>query len=292
MRKMFVTAVVVLFAVGWAGAGEVRIVLEPAGEGGGADGLTHHLVREPAATPIQAANTSYKAWVPFFVVDTTDPEGVNTLFAVRNRGTSTVTVDFRYYDAGWGSPVTETRTLAPRETRTVSVRDVPGIPTDPGTGLKTGIVEIEEQTMSGELAGDWFRVDSANNFAGGDRLVSFDSFCYAWDARFFSGGPFSGGTIFTFMLGSNLTDGTSPIVVGQVYDEAGTHRGTVQVYTADQVFEVGTQDLPAGILGASGTIEWTIQNPYNGFVLTTFSALGKYTASLPAMCVDNAVGSQ
>ena len=143
--------------------------------------------------------------------------------------------------------------------------------------------------MGGQIAGDWFRIDGTNNFASGDRLISFDSFCYAWDSRFFNGGPFDGGTTFSFFLSSNLSGGTTPIVIGQVYDQPGTHLGTIQIYTADYVFEVNTSDLPANILGTFGTIEWTIQNPWDGYVMSTYRALGKYSVALASMCVDNAV---
>jgi len=270
---------------------EVRVVVTETD--GTADTARRLIQRPPEGDPEAAkiTETAYKAWVPFFLVDTTDPNGIDTLFAVRNRGDSAISVTIRYYDRSfdYSSAVITTAGLGPRETKTVSVRHVPGLPIDPATGLMTGLVEIEEDTMTGNIAGDWFRIDSANNFASGDRLISFDSFCHYWDSRFFNGGPFDGGTTFSFFLGANLTGGTSPIVVGQVYDEPGNHRGTVQIYTSDQVFEVNTAELPSPVLGTFGTIEWTIQNPYNGYVMSTYRALGRYSATLPSMCVDNAI---
>lgn len=291
LRSVVVSTLIALFLSVPSGGAEVRVVVGP--PDGPADFEREvQQMRAPVVEPHQkTTETSYKAWVPFFVVDTTDPDGTNTLFAVRNRGTSAVSVTFTYLNSefDYGSAILETVTLDPRETKTVSIRTVAGIPVDPATGLKTGCVEIEESTMGGEIAGDWFRVDGTNNFASGDRLISFDSFCDYWDSRFFNGGPFDGGTTFSFWLGSNLTGGTTPIVVGQVYDEPGNHLGTVQIYTADQLFEVNTSELPGNILGTFGTIEWTIQNPYGGYVMSTYRALGRYSVTLASMCVDNAV---
>lgn len=290
-KSTIVLGLIVLFFFGQSGGAEVRVVVEPS------DGTVDDTrrIRSQQASAVQPKeelkNSAYKAWVPFFVVDTNDPNGTDTLFAVRNRGSSAASLTISYLDRSYNytTAVVQDVRLASRETKTVSIRLVPGIPTDPVTGLKTGTVIIEEDTMGGQIAGDWFRVDGTNNFASGDRLISFDSFCHYWDSRFFNGGPFDGGTTFSFFLGSNLSGGTTPIVVGQVYDEPGTHRGTVQIYTADHVFEVNTLDLPAPILGTFGTIEWTIQNPYNGYVMSTYRALGKYSATLASMCVDDAV---
>jgi hypothetical protein len=63
----------------------------------------------------------------------------------------------------------------------------------------------------------------------------------------------------------------------------------VQVSTSDHVFEINTAELPGAILGTFGTIEWTIQNSYDGYVISTYRALGRYSAILASMCVDNAV---
>jgi hypothetical protein len=292
MRKVSLIAPVLLLVVGLAVAGEVRVVVAPSG--GELQESVVSVAPGPEQTlwqPDKTAEIHYKAWLPYFVVDTSSPSGINTLFAVRNRSAGTISITYRYYPTSYAysEAVIVTETLAPRQTRTVSIRDVPGIPVDPATGLKTGVVEIEEDSMSGYISGDWFLLDSANNYASGDRLISFDSFCHSWDSRYLHGGAFSGGTTFTFFLGSNLSGGTSPIVVGHVYDEAGNLGGTVQLYTPNQAFEVNTADLPQHIISAAGTIEWEIQNAYTGYVHTTFRAFGKYSAGLPSMCVDNAL---
>lgn len=291
MRLTIVSALVAFFFFIPSGAAEVRVVVEPS-DGSFDAGLRTWSQQKPTvASEEKSTAISYKAWVPSFVVDTRDPNGTDTLFAVRNRGTSPATVHISYLDSEFNylDAVTETVTLAPRETKTVSIRSVSSIPADPVTGLKTGCVEIEEDSMSGEIAGDWFRVDGTNNFASGDRLISFDSFCDHWDSRFFNGGPFDGGTTFSFWLGTNVTGGISPVIVGQVYDEPGNHRGTVQIYTSDQLFEVNTSELPSHILGTFGTIEWTVQDSPGGYVMSTYRALGKYSVTLASMCVDSAV---
>jgi hypothetical protein len=270
-----------LLCLGSAALAEVRVVVTPA------NGAPPPARSQAAPRAKSDTGPSYQLWVPFFEVDGNNPAGVTTLFAVRNRGAHTVNVHYWYYQPDVSGQVVRTGTLAPHQTQTINIRDVPGIAADPATGFKRGFVVMNTDDYSPTLMGDFFRVDPTNNFASGDALVSADTTCHHWDSRFLNGGPFTGGTTFTFFLGLNDSGGISPAVVGQVYDEPGTHRGTVQIYTADHVFEVNTAELPAAILGTFGAIEWTVQNPIaSSVILATYRASGRYSVEVPSMCAD------
>ena len=111
--------------------------------------------------------------VPSYLVDALTPGGTTTLFAVRNLTDSTVSANLDYYDVFGTSLRSDSISLDPDETHTVNLRDVAGLPADLD-GYARGYVEIStagDPHQVPVLAGDFFQVDVAGNFATGDKLV-------------------------------------------------------------------------------------------------------------------------
>lgn len=183
--------------------------------------------------------------------------------------------------------------------------DLLGRPGEPPTFLDHACLSeasgsaFEICEISSPEPGEWnFLVDLFSGPGGSAQLTwtffaqpeaALPGFCKAWDLRFFNGGAFDGGTDFTFFVPGNPTDG-EPVLVGEVYNEAGAFLGTVSIRTPEVAFTVNSRDLDAevGGLGANfGTIEWRFYNGLEGNISGVFRASGKFSVGVPAICVDN-----
>ncbi len=225
--------------------------------------------------------------LPRFEVDTLNPNGVTTLFAVRNVTDGSRQVIFRYYTDGGGS-VAETVTLGPKQVRSVNLRDVAGLTPNPA-GIASGYVDIIDSDAiqifpQSVIQGDYFLADTANNFASGDRLVDYTNFaqfvdlCSKFELRFLNGGAFNGGTditVFTDVLQ------TGSEFVYAVYTEAGTLVRSGSVNTTYR-----SAKFPASFLADStafGVIE-IVFNGTSGHASSVFSALGRFSVGLNGLC--------
>ncbi|RMH21686.1 MAG: hypothetical protein D6696_05220 [Acidobacteria bacterium] len=251
---------------------------------------------EPAARPATPAAGGGKTELagdgalvlPYFAVDAGDPQGETTLFAVRNNGSSPVTVRFTYFAAGGGdAAVVEERQIAPHAVRTVNLRAVEGLPVD-DRGLAEGFVVAQAlgaAAGAGVLSGDFFRLDPAQAAANGGSLrPALDTSCRRWSHRFLSGGPFTGSTRIAFLALDRPA--TGPAVAGNVYNEAGDLVAVVSV-TADQdAFEISDADLELPV--KFGSIDWVFQGQGHGAVSATFSASGLFSVGAEAACTEDA----
>jgi hypothetical protein len=171
--------------------------------------------------------------VPYFEVDSANPGGLTTLFAVGNSTEKPVDVLATVY-TNWGIPILEVPfTLQSREVRTVNLRDwfrTGGNPakalataelqhlaaaasgqrspkdnlyysSEVRPGLLVGYVIVRTQgTRPDALWGDWFNVDVGGNLARGDVLANIDrstgcpGLCKRHLLRYLTGGGFDGGT--------------------------------------------------------------------------------------------------
>ncbi len=247
-------------------------------------------VARESAISAKVARPTYNLVLPLYVVDNSNSNGVTTLIAVRNASNNAIRAGFRYVSVDRAVILTDNVLLDPRETVTRNLRDFTGLPTTNGS-LKTGIVTVtaldpitSSEITAGVLTGDYFYADLSNNFASGDVLVDgSDGFCQNWDTRFFNGGAFSGGTTFTITTLQNSVDGVlRTVAAGDVYTEAGTFVGSVQITSNQIASQVSSTQLG---LPAFGTIEWFLPQG-TGIVGVTLKAEGRYSVGMPGYCLD------
>ncbi|HKI01104.1 MAG TPA: hypothetical protein VKK31_03915 [Thermoanaerobaculia bacterium] len=243
-----------------------------------------------ATSAVKVALPTFGLILPFYVVDTSSPIGVTTLMAVRNTSNTPIGVSLNYRSADSLVILNETLVLASRETVTRNFRDLVDLPITNGA-LKSGVVEVTARdpvtslpVAVNLLTGDYFYVDFSNNFSSGDVLINgTDGFCERWDTRFFNGGAFSGGTVFTFTTLHNPTDGLPHVIAtGDVYTEPGGFVGTVTVTSNRLASQIGSVALGLPIFG---TVEWFLpQGP--GAVGITFNAEGRFSVGMSGFCLD------
>jgi hypothetical protein len=226
--------------------------------------------------------------VPSFLVDTLSPGGTTTLFAVRNLTDATVSADVRYFDTDGTSLRDDEITLDPDETHTVNIRDVAGLPAD-FDGYARGYVEIStagDPHQVPVLAGDFFQVDVADNFATGDKLVRrFSDLCTVSSIRFLTF-PFAGsGTRLAVWIvtprGSGLGD--PPSFTVQVFDEAGNPQGApIGVLTAEKSLELQASDFAGGL--PFGVLRFDFTGSNGGVAYSEAQAGGRFSVGMTGQC--------
>lgn len=240
-----------------------------------------------------------------------DPAGSTALLAVRNEGEGTVTVELRYHGLGAPEPVVvETCALAPREVRTVNLRDLPDLD-DPrcrrrgeaGAAVPLrGHVEIEavppgggndgvEATGPVFLSGDYLRLRPAAGWAAAGVLVDTDpgaappGICRRWVTRLVHLGE--GGTTTDVVLHAPTADGASGRlqVHGVLYGAEGGVLRELDLDLDGVARQVGAGALlPAGG-ELSGSAEWTFPDDRPGHVSTLLRSEG-LAVLVPGTCLD------
>jgi hypothetical protein len=224
--------------------------------------------------------------LPLYLVDEDDPNGTNTLLAVRNLTGDPVSAGLEYFTVGGVSQITDTLSLDAYETETVSIRDVLGLAVD-GDGFARGFVKVVAVGAAGGqpvLAGDFFQVDVGNNFATGDKLVPGADVCAHSSIRFLD---FGAGTRFTVYLTNprGADSGADPYsFTVQAFNEAGNPAGMPQPFwTADHALEIESLDV-TGL--AFGTLRFDFTHSLGGAVYAEYSAEGRFSVGLTAQCGD------
>jgi len=224
--------------------------------------------------------------LPFFLVDTQDPGGTQTLYAVRNLTGGTVTADVEYFTVGGASQGTDTFTLDADDTRTVSLRSVPGLATD-NNGFARGFAKIVTTGTADRtpvLAGDFFQVDVDGNFATGDELVRLSEVCTKASIRFLD---FGAGTRLTVWLNQPRGGGGNPAsFTVEVFDENGNLvSGPIPVKTNLHALELQASDFtPQGV--DFGFLKFDFTNGLGGTVYAEYSADGKFSVGVSSECGD------
>lgn len=250
-------------------------------------------IGEPAALTPKSFPLTGRLVLPYFEVDTIDPNGDTVLFAVRNESIAPIDIDIEYYEID--TPVapqhSERVTLAGKQIKPVNIRDVPNLEIDPD-GVKRGYVVIKQVSGNGVIAGDYFRVDRADNFASGARLVNADPSSAADDRcsnltfRFLRGGAFSGGTKIFYWLDTTTLPAPDTISFS-IYNEAGAliHTGTLaNIDRVASSFNIETLLTgPAAALTA-GAVELQFSGGVLGHVAGSMSASGLYSVGFEAGC--------
>ena len=222
--------------------------------------------------------------LPFFLVDRNSPGGTQTLYAVRNLTGGTVDADVEYFTVGGASQTTDSFTLDADETRTVSLRNVPGLAAD-GNGFARGFVKIVTTGNADRtpvLAGDFFQVDVDGNFATGDELVRQAEVCTEASIRFLD---FGAGTRLTVWITHPRGGGGNPAsFTVQAFAEDGTPAGSpIPVKTNLHALELQASDF-TGL--QFGTLKFDFTNSLGGTVYAEYSADGKFSVGLNSECGD------
>jgi hypothetical protein len=221
--------------------------------------------------------------VPFYDVDTVDPNGTTTLFAVRNTTISPLGIELRYLSPGADILRQDLLTLDPRETLTRNIRDVSGLPVGMD-GFTRGYVAVlltATPPSPDNLVGDYLQVDVANNFATAERMVSFRDLCDEQEIRFID---FGAGTELRVLV--NNPRGTDlmtdpPTMVVRPFDETGGALPVTEVYTTENALRLLASDFTSARFG---TLVFELSNGGGGLVYGEYSAGGRFSVGLNSAC--------
>ncbi|MEM6793603.1 MAG: GDSL-type esterase/lipase family protein, partial [Acidobacteriota bacterium] len=240
--------------------------------------------------------------LPYYEVDTTDPNGLTTLWSVRNETESSAQVAVQYFapDTPQSFQRCELVDLPPRGIKTFDVRSASSLETD-SDGVARGYILFRGLEENSDLEGDAFVITPNENFASGQRLLRLGTddprqdLCAAQTVRFLLGGGFSGGTTFRIWFEADgPVDPAEQIVNYAVYSEAGGEPVlSAQLPTREAAFEVDIENLLGPFLGTVdfGAVEFTFSGEVGGrsrlgHVSATLDALGAYSVGLEAVCSD------
>lgn len=244
----------------------------------------------------RSAATTDVLLLPYFETDQNDPDGVNTLFAVRNETGKPVQVRILYLGVlGAVEHAVEEIDLAPHSLRTLNLRDVDGLPADED-GIARGLVVLGVVGQNGGsdlLSGDFFFVDPKTDYATGNTLLNMsrddtgNEFCSEWGTRFFRGGSFSGSSSFRVVVdvpgGGQEYD--APTAVGTVYDEAGAAVRSFEVRTDLNSFRLSSDEIaPEGTSFGSLSLRFP---DTQGALLVEHSGFHRLSVALKGACRDS-----
>lgn len=239
--------------------------------------------------------------LPMFKLDRSNAQGETTLIAVRNTTDQGHDLSIEYWVDGAFSPsdtpdLVQSFSLNPHQVKTINLRDLPEITGGAGgDAVIRGWLRVDHADGVGDVfSADWFRVNPAEDFASGGRMVDVDhsGLCTFWDLRYLIGSGFDGGTrlevfVDTPLGGNTSTDDPSFTVV--FIDEAGVPQGGVDVFSSRQVAELDVEELLAVLPGTPaqlGAMEITFHTGTNGGLVTgTYRAEGRYSIGLNATCL-------
>lgn len=222
-------------------------------------------------------------YVPFYLVNKA-ASGTTTLFAVRNLTDGNVSATIEYKELDGTSQRTDNVNLGPFEVETVNVRDVPGLSVDMD-GFARGSVQVTtagNPDMTPVLGGDYFQVDTVNNFATGEQLVRQIELCTDASVRQLT---FGAPTQLTILINNprGVNVGVDPpSFVVRAYDETGTQSGAaIPYYTNERVVYIDSTTLTA--LGF-GTLRFDFTNSGGGTVYAEYRAEGRFSVGVAAQC--------
>lgn len=243
----------------------------------------------------KTATAGTRLLLPRYEVDTTNPSGITTLFAVRNEGGTPVDLTLRYHrtDGPQAPQYSENLTLAAKAVKTVNIRSVPNLATDPD-GIRRGFVVIEASTEGATVMGDFFQITPGENFANGSRLLNIDptsnhnDLCNLFSMRFLNGGGFDSGTLFTVFLDLPLAPtGSTAVMDILAYDEAGVLLLARETFADEVSFQVTASELLSPTVTTDfGAIEFQFRDGVVGHIAAVLSASGRYSVGFEASCGD------
>lgn len=226
--------------------------------------------------------TEHSGLIVPVVVDLTDSESRTTLFSIHNTTDSSLAIKISYHTSTVEEePVrTDQMTLDPADTATFDVRShLDGYATA-GLDRLTGLVLVTEQGTSTaeDLLGDFFSVDSLNNFASGDKLIRASQLCNRQRIRFVD---FGSGTELQVLMNEPQGAGT-PSFTYTAYDESGAVVGNGDFFADEHLVFIDRAQLTGQ---AFGVLDVDFGNALGGSISAAFSAFGRFSVGLAGECV-------
>lgn len=226
--------------------------------------------------------------LPYFEVETGNPNGTNTLIAVRNLTDGPVEADLEYFGPGGSSLRTDGLSLGSYETETVALRNL-GFTPSPSDGRARGFAQARTAARADGppvLGGDFLIVDTGNDFATGNQLVRQSDLCSEASVRFLDFG--SGTRLLFYVTQPRGTDTANdpPTFSLQAYRESGEpFGGQVDVYTSDRVVGFRAEEL-TGFFGTLrfGHFRVDFSNSLGGTVYAEYSAENRFSVGVVAQC--------
>lgn len=221
--------------------------------------------------------------LPFHLADVTGGSGINTLLAVRNLTAQEVLADVGFYALSGERRFSPGFALGAFETETLSVRDQPlSVDADGFTRGFVRVVTAGNFDGSPVLAGDFFQVDTLNNFATGNRLLR--KVCRDASIRFLDFG--SGTRLLVYLTqprgGDPAVD--PPSFTVRAVDEAGVALGpAVPFWSADHALEIAASDVAPVPFGS---LRFDFTNSLGGAVYAEYSAEGRFSVGAAGECED------
>lgn len=217
-------------------------------------------------------------FVPFFEVDTTDPNGTTTLFAVRNANPSPQDIDVYYLSVTGAIVRQDSLTLGGLETLSRNVRDVAGLPVGAG-GFARGFIAVD---APGEfLTGDYLQVDVGDDFATGERMLSLSDLCTGSEVRFVDlGQPSELRVLIDVPRGTGPAD--PPSFTVHVIGEDGSLFPSTDVFTNRNALTLSSEDFTTL---SFGTLVFDFANSSGGAVYAEYSAQGRFSVGLNSACL-------
>ena len=219
--------------------------------------------------------------VPGFEVDTLAADGATTFWSVVNQTGAAMAVEAQHF----GREVTDTalRTdtfdLGPHASFATDVGfDLAALDVE-ADGVARGLIVINEQgtARAADLEGDYFRIDPANAFAAGDRLVRTADFCDVQHLRFLD---FGSGSVLRVLLNHPLGD-AGPSFTMDLRDSDGNALTTVPFTTRDHLVIVDLADVTQSPFGS---IRFDFSPAAGGAATVRYSAFGLFSVELKAAC--------
>ncbi len=246
----------------------------------------------PGGDVAKTATAGARLLLPLYLVDTTEPDGATTFFAVRNELDVPAAIEIRYFRTN--SPQAPQRTdaaiLQGKQVLPVNLRSVDNLQVDE-SGIARGYVVVEALTEGAAIQGDYYRVTPGEDFATGFRLLNVDSassdndLCGIFSLRFLNGGGFDSGTTFIVWIDLDLApDGV--VLALAAYDEAGNLLLTRTFAASEVAFEVSAAELLQPFVQDFGALELQFSDGAVGHVSAVLSAGGRYSVGLEGACRD------
>ena len=253
-----------------------------------------------AARGLKVGTTGEKLLLPLYLVNTADPNGTTTFFAIRNESEATVAVTATYYSAGTaydpGSPsegqFQQDLMLGTKAVETFDVRSFSAdlmIDTD---NFARGYI-IFEADGGGAIHGDYFQVDNSGNFASGSRLLNIDpestgnDLCTRFSMRFLDSALlFDSGTIFTIWFQPAMPYEGTAFSYSAFGLAGGFSLVDSSLPSAKFAFQIPASALLIGVNEEFGAIEFEFPVGTVGHVSGILSALGRFSVGFEATCLD------
>lgn len=135
-------------------------------------------------------------------------------------------------------------------------------------------------TTASTVEGDYFRIDSGNDFATGNRLVRPSDFCRLQEARIVD---FGSGTQFRILI--DLPRGSDrQSFTYKAYDFPGNLTYSGVYFTSDHLTVITAAEL--GISQVFGTVLFDFSDSFGGWVSSRYSAFDRFSVEIPAACRD------